>query len=127
MIYKTLTRNVELDLNMDSIMSNMDSNINSSARFLVQFHPENRPYREHVACAEHHGNVADLDIETANPYFVEMHTSWALSDLIGEKKVPTMKKGSSKPAPVPAQGLYLVGKHWDCRDLRVLWAVQTRA
>jgi hypothetical protein len=102
MIYKTLTRNMELDLNMDSNMSNMDSNINSSARFLVQFLPENPPYCEHDAYAEHHGNVADLDIQTANPYLVEMDTSWGLSSLIGKRKAPQPKKVSSNPPPGPA-------------------------
>ena len=99
--------------NTDSNMLNMDSNINSSARFLVQFHPQNRPYREQ--CAEQHESVADFDIETANPYLVEMHTSWFLSKLIrtqsnvpkssivpSESKVPTSSNVPSKPVPVQA-------------------------
>jgi hypothetical protein len=86
--------------------SNIDSKMHSSARFLVQL-PQNRPCREHDACAEHHGNVADFDIETANPYFVEMHTDDLFSVLAGMKKKDAMKapnpiKVSSKPAPVQA-------------------------
>jgi hypothetical protein len=80
--------NMDMDMNMDMNMdSNMDSNANSSARFLVQFLPENPPYCEHDAYAEHHGNVADLDIETANPYFVEMDTS-ILPSIFRRKQAP---------------------------------------
>lgn len=90
--------------NTDSNMLNMDSNINSSARFLVQFHPQDRPYREQ--CAEQHESVADFDIETANPYLVEMHTSWVLSTLIRnlhkKSNVPTSSNVPSKPVPVQA-------------------------
>jgi len=103
MIYKTQTRNMELDLNFDSNMdTNMDSNANSSTRFLVQFHPENPPYCEHDAYAEHHGNVADLDIETANPYFVEMDTSLSLPSFPWKRKAPQPTNVSSNPPPGPA-------------------------
>jgi len=82
-------------------MLNMDSNINPSARFLVQFHPQNRPYREQ--CAEQHESGADFDIETANPYLVEMHTSWGLPTFIRNKSnVPTSSKVPSNPVPVQA-------------------------
>lgn len=87
--------------NTDSNMLNMDSNINSSARFLVQVHPQNRPYREQ--CADQHESVADFDIETANPYLVEMHTSWGLLTLIRKQSnVPTSRNVPSKPVPVQA-------------------------
>ena len=93
--------------NTDSNMLNMDSNINPSARFLVQFHPQNRPYREQ--CAEQHESVADFDIETANPYLVEMHTSWGLSILsMKQSNVPTSRNVPSKPVPV--QPPSVVGK-----------------
>ena len=85
---------MEMDSNTDSSMSIMDSNINSSARFLVQFHTENRPYREQFA--EHHGSVADFDIETANPYLVEMHTSGFLSKLMRSKKSVPVKTVEEK-------------------------------
>ncbi len=96
---------MELDLNFDSNMDmnmNMDSNANASARFLVQFHPENPPYCEHDAYAEHHGDVADLDIETANPYFVEMDTSLSLPSFSWGKNAQQPGKVSSNPPPVPA-------------------------
>ena len=83
--------------------TNMDSNANASARFLVQFLPENPPYCEHDAYAEHHGNVADLDIETANPYFVEIDTSFTLPSLFRKPPPPEPKKVSSNPPPGPAQ------------------------
>lgn len=111
MIYKTPTRNMELDLNFGSNMdmnmdtnmdTNMDSNANSSARFLVQFLPENPPYCEHDAYAEHHGNVADLDIKTANPYFVEMDTSLSLPSFPWKRKAPQPTNVSSNPPPGPA-------------------------
>jgi len=109
MIYKTPTRNMELDLNFDSNMDmdmnmdmNMDSNANASARFLVQFLPENQPYCEHDAYAEHHGNVADLDIETANPYFVEMDTSMSLPSFFRRKQAPQPTNVPSNPPPGPA-------------------------
>jgi hypothetical protein len=97
----------KMDMNMDTNMhpnmdTNMDSNANSSARFLVQFLPENPPYCEHDAYAEHHGNVADLDIETANPYFVEMDTSLSLPSFPWKRKAPQPTNVSSNPPPGPA-------------------------
>jgi len=88
-------------------MSHTDSNTSSSARFLVQFHPQNRPYREQ--CAEQHESVADFDIETANPYLVEMHTSWGFPNILSKQStVRTSENAQSKSVPVQAASV--VGK-----------------
>jgi hypothetical protein len=94
---------MELD---SSAASNINLETDSSARFLVDFRPQNRPYREHDAllhaCADHPGNVADFDTEAVNPYFVEIQTSGFLSSLIGKKKVPASSIVSKKAANVQA-------------------------
>ena len=59
-------------------------------------------------CAEYHGSVADFDIETGNPYLVEMNNSLTLPNFFSSRTTKSKAKSVSN-TPIPVQATLPVG------------------